>query len=232
MRKGLWFVVGVAAVCYYLLRPHGTLTSSSDGPSTSQTTLLSPPSPVVEVPTPSTATPDSEISVSEASTSEKPSAAEPVVTPEPTVPYIPDTGDPVDSMGRPRSHSNNASNSASGSVGVGSDLGGDTVRGASMTMLSRGVSVQADRDGAMNGCHGGTLLLRGPSMSFTCPAPHENRGVTLTVDQVKGVDKNGIELISKEKYHFHVKDMNEEQVTRLFGNWIREAKASSSGVGS
>jgi hypothetical protein len=100
-----------------------------------------------------------------------------------------------------------------------------------MTMLSRGVSVRADRDGAMNGCREGTLLLRGPSLTFTCPAPHEDHSVTLTVDQVRGVDKNGIELVSKKKYHFHVEDMSEDQVVRLFGNWIREAKAPSGGGG-
>jgi hypothetical protein len=235
MRKGLWFLVGVAAVCYFLLRPHGNQSFTPDGRATLSSTSGSADGTVVPTPPPSAATPNIDPAVSASSTVDKPSAAEPAAssTATPGGPYIPDTGDPLDPMGTPDPRSSGAANpsdSQNRAVGSGASSGMNGT-GAPMTILSRGVSLRADRDGAKNGCHGGELRLQGPSLSFTCPAPHEDKGVTLTVDQVKGVDKNGIELVSKKKYHFHLEDMSEDQVVRLFSNWIQAARTSP-GMGS
>jgi hypothetical protein len=96
-----------------------------------------------------------------------------------------------------------------------------------MTMLSLGISMRADRDGKVNGCRGGRLVLNGPKLNFTCPPPNESKSVISTADQVKTVDKNGIELRSGEKYHFHVNDLSEEQIEKLFSDWLEQGKATS-----
>jgi hypothetical protein len=97
---------------------------------------------------------------------------------------------------------------------------------AAIEPLRREISMRADRDGMVNGCHGGNLVLNGPNLSFTCPPPNESNSVTLTAAQVKRIDRNGIEVLSGEKYRFRVDDMSGEDLENLFKNWVSQADAT------
>ena len=99
-----------------------------------------------------------------------------------------------------------------------------------MVMMTLAISVKADRDGKVNYCDGGTLELDGPNLKFTCPPPRADKSVHLSAAQIKGLDKNGIEAVGDEKYHFHVKDMSDADVETMFRNWYdRTASASKRG---
>jgi len=84
----------------------------------------------------------------------------------------------------------------------------------------------ASRDGMSNGCSKGSLVFAAASMTFTC-ASDPAKNVTVRVNDVAGIDKNGIVTRSNQKFHFRISGMPKEQVAPAFSEWLRNANPSA-----
>jgi hypothetical protein len=93
-----------------------------------------------------------------------------------------------------------------------------------LTLFSTaGIRMKANREGSFNGCQGGELVLNASSFSFTCPSD-THKSVQVQGGEVKGLHKNGVELISGPKYHFDVLNLDTTQTEILFCNWLSQQR--------
>jgi hypothetical protein len=84
----------------------------------------------------------------------------------------------------------------------------------------------ANRDGINNGCKGGQLIVDPSTITFTCPSD-PSKNVDVSSGQVIEVDKNGIVVYPKLKYHFDIDGMNKQEVHDLFAQWLESARKAS-----
>lgn len=97
--------------------------------------------------------------------------------------------------------------------------------------LPFGRTLSASRNGANNGCKHGDLVLEVSTVTFTCPSD-PSKSVTVSADQVKEVDNNGIIAFPKEKYHFDIDGLQKPDVHDLFVQWLENARRTPSSVGN
>jgi hypothetical protein len=87
--------------------------------------------------------------------------------------------------------------------------------------------MKADREGGLAGCKNGNLQLNRSGIRFICPSG-SSKNVTLSLDEIKGVHKNGVQAKKDgHLYHFRIHDMSSEQSEQLFRGWLQEAGAAS-----
>lgn len=89
----------------------------------------------------------------------------------------------------------------------------------------------ATRDGFSNGCDGGILAFSATSMSFTCPSD-PGKNVSVNARDVLGVDKNGIVVASKQKFHFHIAGVQKDDTASIFSQWLKSAKMTPGASGN
>ena len=113
-----------------------------------------------------------------------------------------------------------AERKASGSAVSG---GGAVERAAPVPALVGAFKRTASREGSVNGCSGGELVLSGSGLQFTCPSD-STKSVTLGLAEIERVDKSGVEANGHKKYHFNLQDADAAQGEELFREWLAEAR--------
>jgi len=94
------------------------------------------------------------------------------------------------------------------------------------TAASSGLQFVANRKGARHGCKEGLLTLAPSRLVFSCQTD-QSKSLTLDLSQVKGIDDDGIEALSSEKYHFKISGKSKEQVHQLFADWKAKTTMAS-----
>jgi hypothetical protein len=74
-----------------------------------------------------------------------------------------------------------------------------------------------------NGCKHGVLVFEVTTVSFTCPSDW-SKSLAASASDVKNIDGNGIQLLSKQKYHFDIQGMPKDKTRDLFAQWLENAK--------
>lgn len=98
--------------------------------------------------------------------------------------------------------------------------------GRAATTPPSGLQFVANRKGARHGCKEGLLTLAPSRLVFSCQTD-QSKSLTLDLSQVKGIDDDGIEALSSEKYHFKISGKSKEQVHQLFAEWKSKTTMAS-----
>jgi hypothetical protein len=195
MKKKLTYaVIGVTLATIYL-QHHPDVFSHLGGTSTA-------PAPPTESPLQPT------------NPSKVPTPSEPV-TPQPSPP--PDASGPISS--------DKAASAEPGNPDIGSDTSdirdGAPIDSSRPTLLHFGLPMVAEREGTVHHCQVGVLTLNASTAEFTCQS-EAKKSVTLNVHEAK-VDKNGVQ-VPKDKYHFRIQGLKQEEVEQLFENWVNQGR--------
>jgi hypothetical protein len=199
MRKAGFFVAGALAVAMYLAKNSGQGSSANTTPATDP----APPVIAAQPPPldPATAPPPVQPEAQPAEASPPDTTSPPTGIPasaEPPAP-VPSPGPSADPLNQPPPEN---------------EAGGPTT-----TLTTLGLPMRADRDGGVNGCHHGELLLKGNSLNFTCPSS-DSKNVTVSTDQIRCVQPKGVKLVSNQEFHFDLEGMNPDETTSVFLNWL------------
>jgi len=65
----------------------------------------------------------------------------------------------------------------------------------------------------------GQLTLNSSELVFNCPG-NPNDAIQVAINQIAGVDDNGIRLTSGKKYHFTISGMDKNGERALFADWL------------
>jgi hypothetical protein len=90
-----------------------------------------------------------------------------------------------------------------------------------------GVRMSANRDGMSNGCKQGVLIFEVSRITFTCPTDG-SKSLAASASEVKNIDGNGIQLLSKQKYHFDIQGNSKDKTRDLFAQWLENARRGPS----
>jgi hypothetical protein len=69
----------------------------------------------------------------------------------------------------------------------------------------------------------GQLTLNSSELAFSCPG-NPGEGVQVAINQIDGVDDNGVRLISGKKYHFTIAGMSKNSERALFADWLSRVR--------
>jgi hypothetical protein len=89
-----------------------------------------------------------------------------------------------------------------------------------------GLRFSAEHKGARHGCKDGVLTLRPAGLAFLC-LTDQNKSFSVDSSQIKGIDDDGVESLSNEKFHFKISGKSKEEVRQLFANWMDKATVAS-----
>lgn len=160
-----------------------------------------------------------------------PPAKSPLQPPDPS--KVPPPSEPAPQPSPPLAPSSPISSGNAASAEPGnSDIDSDTsdirdgapVDSSRPTLLHFGLPMVAEREGALHHCQDGVLTLTAATAEFTCQS-EAKKSVTFSVYEAK-IDKNGVEL-PKDKYHFRIRGLKQEEVEQLFANWVNQGRRNS-----
>jgi hypothetical protein len=92
------------------------------------------------------------------------------------------------------------------------------------TLLHFGLPMVAEREGKVHHCQNGVLTLTALTGEFRCQS-EAKRSVTFSVREAR-VDQNGVQD-TKDKYHFRIQGLSQEEVIHLFENWVNQGRVNS-----
>lgn len=85
------------------------------------------------------------------------------------------------------------------------------------------VTYPARHDRHFGGECNGQLTLNSAALVFNCPAD-PGSGFQVPVNQIDGVDENGVRLFTGKKYHFTINGMNKGAERALFADWLSRVR--------
>ena len=91
---------------------------------------------------------------------------------------------------------------------------------------------EASRDGMNNGCDQGTLSFAATFVSFICSSDSSKSVSPINASDVVGIDKNGIIVRPKQKYHFHIAGMRKDDTAPIFAEWLRNSGINPAALGN
>ena len=93
---------------------------------------------------------------------------------------------------------------------------------------AEGKRFAAERRGARNGCKSGSLWLQPTGLAYEC-TNDGSKSVAVSLEQLKGLDDDGIEALPHEKYHFRIDGQSKDDTRALFADWKLRTSSSYGG---